>query len=195
MRQEERRARTRTAIVAAARKRFGEVGFADTTIDGIAAAADVAKGAVYHHFASKEALFASVFEAVSTELVAKVAASARPEADPLDNLVRATRTYFALCADPPVARITLQDAPGVLGYERWRQLDAAHFGGLVSGGLQAAMRAGAIDEQPLAPLANIVLAAIQAAALDCAAQDDFETAAEAYLQSFVAILQGLAASD
>lgn len=192
MRQDERRSKTRAAILAAATEKFGSVGFAETTVDSIASDASVAKGAVYHHFKNKDELFERVCEGVSSDLAKSVASAAQTEGKPLQSLMDATRIYFRLCSDPSIARITLQDAPSVLGYERWRALDTAHFGGLVTGGLGFAMQSGAIASQPLEPLSNIVLAAIQAAALDCAAQDDFDAAASTYVETLEGLLAGLA---
>ena len=71
--QADRRAATRGAIVKAARKLFGNDGFQATTMDDIAAGARVAKGAVYHHFPTKEAVFEAVFEEVSADLVVEIA--------------------------------------------------------------------------------------------------------------------------
>jgi len=192
VRQEERKARTKAAIIAAAKERFGRVGFAGTTVDDVASDAQVAKGAVYHHFSNKRELFECVFEVVSSVLAETVANSARAEQDPIDNLLIATKTYFDLCADPPTASITLKDGPSVLGYERWRELDTAHFGGLLTAGLGAAMQAGKISQQPVEPLSNMFLAAIQAAALDCALQDDFKRAASEYFATFSSIVASLA---
>jgi len=192
MRQEERKAKTRAAIIDAARENFGKIGFAATSIDTVASQAGIAKGAVYHHFRNKEELFECVFEFVSLDVAQSVTASVQSDQGPLENMLLTTAHYFQLCADPPTARITLQDGPSVLGYERWRELDAAHFGGLVTAGLTLAMEADAIAEQPVEPLSHIVLAAIQAAALDCAVQENFETTASRYLASFEAILNGLA---
>lgn len=192
VRQNERKAQTRAAIISAAKEKFGTIGFAGTSVDAIAAQAKVAKGAVYHHFRNKEDLFECVFEIVSSGVAQSVVNSAKPDHGPLENLMLTTERYFELCADPPTARITLQDGPSVLGYERWRELDTVHFGGLVTAGLTSAMQAGAIVEQPVEPLSNIVLAAIQSAALDCAVQENFEAAASQYLASFAAILSGLA---
>ena len=192
MRQKERKARTRAAILAAATESFGTLCFAATRVDAIASQANVAKGAVYHHFRNKEELFECVFESVSSSVAAAVVGRAKSELGPLENMALTTERYFELCADPPTARVTLQDGPSVLGYERWRELDTTHFGGLVTAGLASAMETGTIAEQPVAPLSNIVLSAIQAAALDCAVQKDFEKAASLYLDSFAAILRGLA---
>ncbi|WP_073978078.1 TetR/AcrR family transcriptional regulator [Erythrobacter donghaensis] len=178
--------------MAAATEKFGSLGFAETTVDSIASDASVAKGAVYHHFRNKDELFECVFERVSSDLAQSVASAVRTEGGPLESLMEAVKTYFRLCSDPAIARITLQDAPSVLGYERWRALDTAHFGGLVTGGLGFAMQAGALAPQPLEPLSKIVLAAIQAAALECAAHDDFDAAASTYVETLEGLLAGLA---
>ena len=75
--QSERRATTRAAILKTARHLFGDHGFENTTIDDIAIAARVAKGAIYHHFKTKEALFEAVFTQVSLELATDIARAAR----------------------------------------------------------------------------------------------------------------------
>lgn len=192
VRQEERRAATREAILDAAESLFGEEGYAATTMDDIAALAKVAKGAVYHHFTAKRDVFEAVFEAVSSRLVHSVGAGTRSDVGVIEQMVLATELYFRLCADTATAQITLRDAPGVLGYERWSELDALHFGGQVSAALALAMAAGAIEQQPVEPLAKMFLAAIQAAALNCAQAEDFASAAVPYISSLKAMLSGLA---
>lgn len=194
MKQEERREATRALIVAVATECFGKAGYEKTTIDNIALKANIAKGAVYHHFRSKRDLFEAVFDAASARLAQTVATTVRTDENVIRTLVSSTEAYFGLCADPAIAQITLRDAPAVLGFERWRELDARHFGGLVSAGLASAMQAGAIERQPVMPLSQMFLASIQAAALACAAQDDFDAAALPYLGSLESILNGLAAS-
>src|SRR5438309_2321942 len=81
--QAERRAATSEAILTAARRLFGTQGFAATTMDEIAEGARVAKGAVYHHFKTKEAVFEAVFDLVSRDLVAEIDSTARAEKDVL----------------------------------------------------------------------------------------------------------------
>src|SRR5260370_40954065 len=85
--QAERRAATTEAILKAGRRLFGEQGFAATTIDDIAEAARVAKGAVYHHFATKEAVFEAVFDQVSHDLVLEIDRAARTQKDLLAAMV------------------------------------------------------------------------------------------------------------
>ena len=126
--QAERRAATSEAILAAARRLFGTQGFAATTMDEIAEGASVAKGAVYHHFRTKEAVFEAVFDLVSRDLVAEIDSTARVEKDVLAAMVAGTQHYFAATAKGPTGQIILRDGPAVLGWERWREIDAKHFG-------------------------------------------------------------------
>ncbi|MEL6665430.1 MAG: helix-turn-helix domain-containing protein [Pseudomonadota bacterium] len=189
--QETRRTATRAAILNSAVSLFGEAGFEATTTEQIAVRAGVAKGSIYHHFKSKRDIFEAAFEAVSSNIVTAMIENALPSDDTIGTLVQSMRQFFNLCAEPVTSRILLQDGPAVLGFEGWRRLDALHFGGLVTAALSSAMDAGAIRQQPLGTLSQILLAGIQAAAIDCAAQADFERAASEYLVTFEAILRGL----
>src|SRR5580700_5026506 len=95
--QAERREATRRAIIVAATDLFGSKGFAATTVDDIAAAAAVAKGAVYHYFTTKESIFEAVFEETSVELVKAVTEAAHHEVDVLDAMEAGTHAYFEAC--------------------------------------------------------------------------------------------------
>src|SRR5260370_30496073 len=75
-------AATRRAVLAAARSLFGRKGYAQTSVDEIADAARVTKGAVYHHFAGKEALFRVVLAEVEAEAEARAAPAVDPHASP-----------------------------------------------------------------------------------------------------------------
>ena len=107
--QAERRAATTEAILKAGRRLFGERGFAATTIDDIADAAQVAKGAVYHHFATKEAVFEAVFDSVSRDLVADIERAIRSERDVLAAMVAGTQHYFAACAKGEIGRASCRE--------------------------------------------------------------------------------------
>lgn len=189
--QEERRTTTRAAIINAAQELFGAPGFDATKIDDIAAKAGVAKGAVYHHFKNKNEIFEAVFEQASSEVVAAMIQDVEPGGETLEMLMHSMKCFFDLCAPAHVSRILLLDGPVVLGHADWQRLDAQHFGGLVTLALKEAMEAGAIGRQPLEPLSRVLLGGIQAAAIDCAAQEDFEKAAKSYLQVFEGILHAL----
>ncbi len=190
-RQEVRRETTRSAIVAAAIDLFGHQGYDGSSIDAVAAAAGVAKGAVYHHFPNKRALFASAFDAVSADVAARVADISSDHRDGLGALQTGARVYFEACASAPTQRILLQDGPAVLGLAEWRSIDARHFGGQVRAALGFAMKQAVIRAQPLDAATTLVLGALQAAAIDCAAQDSFKDAAREHLAVFASLLNGL----
>jgi AcrR family transcriptional regulator len=189
--QAERRAATTEAILKAGRRLFGEQGFAVTTMDDIAEAAGVAKGAVYHHFATKEAVFEAVFEQVSLDLVQEIDRAARAERDVLAAMVAGTQHYFAACAKGPACQIILRDGPAVLGWERWREIDARHFGGKIPRALNAAMDAGLIARQPVEPLARLLLGAVTEAAVACAGRSDVLKAGGEYSRAFKSLLEAL----
>jgi AcrR family transcriptional regulator len=189
--QAERREKTQTAIVKAAKRIFGERGFAAATMDDIAAGARVAKGAVYHHFSTKEALFEAVFDQVSRELVADLDRISRAEKDALAAMAAGTQAYFAACSKGATGQIILRDGPAVLGWERWREIDAKHFGGKFPRALEAAMEAGLIARQPIEPLARLLLGAVTEAAVACASGGDIAKTGAEYARAFRSLLDAL----
>jgi AcrR family transcriptional regulator len=189
--QAERRAATTEAILTAARRLFGTQGFAATTMDDIADGARVAKGAVYHHFRTKEAVFEAVFDQVSRDLVGEIDRAARTEKDVLAAMVAGTQHYFAATAKGPTGQIILRDGPAVLGWERWREIDAQHFGGKMPRGLAVAMDAGLIARQPIEPLARLLLGAVTEAAVACAGRADIANAGSEYARAFKSLIDAL----
>jgi len=192
--QADRRAATRAAILKKARDLFGSQGFAATTMDQIATGASVAKGAVYHHFPTKEALFEAVFGLVAAHVAEEVLAASRAEkteTDGLAALVAGTRSYFTACSNGPAAQIILRDGPAVLGWERWRQLDAEHFCGMIPKALAAAMDAGLIARQPVDPLARLLMGAITEAAAACAGRPDLAEAGAEYGAALASMIEAM----
>jgi AcrR family transcriptional regulator len=189
--QSERLATTRAAILKTARQLFGDRGFENTTIDDIAIAAGLAKGAIYHHFKTKEALFEAVFTQVSLELATDIARAARTEKDVLLAIAAGTQLYFAACAKKPIGQIILRDGPAVLGWDRWRKIDMEHFGGQIPHALSAAMEAGLVAKQPVEPLARLLLGAMTEAAVACAGRTDIAKAGAEYGRAFKFLLEML----
>jgi AcrR family transcriptional regulator len=187
--QSERREKTRTAIVKAAKRIFGDRGFAAATMDDIAGGARVAKGAVYHHFKTKEELFGAVFDQVSRDLVIEVDRIARAEKDVLAAMATGTEAYFAACAKGATGQIILRDGPAVLGWERWREIDAKHFGGKFPRALEIAIETGLIARQPVEPLARLLLGAVTEAAVACSTGS--EIAGSDYARAFRRLLDAL----
>ena len=169
--QAERSAATRGALVAAARTRFAARGYAAVSTPEIAEAAGVTRGAMYHQFADKAALFAAVAEAVEAGVTQRMAddvlAAGHP--DPLSALHGAVDAWLAACEEPEVRQVLLLDAPVVLGWAGFRDL-AQHYGlGMTEQMLQAAMDAGQLSPLATRPLAHVLLGALHEAAFVVAA--------------------------
>ena len=126
------------ALLSVARRSFGEHGYARVSLEGVAADARMTKGAVYHHFGSKEALFEGVFRREHRAMIALVMAKSRAATDPVDAILRGVRAYLHAILDPVVRRILLQDGPSVLGWERWRRCEEPGFQQLLEASLRAA---------------------------------------------------------
>src|ERR1035441_1209865 len=105
---------TRRAVLAAARSLFGKKGYAQTSVDEIADAARVTKGAVYHHFAGKEALFRAVLAEVEVEAEARAVGAGDPEGPPIDQIVARVNAYLDAALDEEMRRIALIDGPAVV---------------------------------------------------------------------------------
>jgi len=191
VKQAERLQVTHNAIMQAAGKLFGRRGYAATTVDEIAEMAGVAKGAFYHHFQSKEQLFEMVLHATTAQLAVEVMKKAGSAKDLWDSVAVATEAYFELAAMGPAAQIVLKDGPAVLGWERWREIDAEHFGRAIPTILEAAMHEGLIATQPIEPLARLLLGAATEAAAACAASSAPAETGRAHAKAFRTLLDGL----
>jgi AcrR family transcriptional regulator len=165
---------TRAALMGAARPLFAERGYAAVATEEIVRAAGVTRGALYHHFAGKEELFAAVYEEVEADLVAEIGQVATEAADPLDALHLGAAAFLEACRRPEVQRITLIDAPSVLGWERWREIGLKYGFGLIEEVLKAGMEQGVIEPQPVRPLTHLLLGAMDEAAMLVARSDDRE---------------------
>ena len=182
--QAERRAETRGQLLAAARQLFAERGFAETGTPDIVAAAGVTRGALYHHFADKTALFAAVVEAEHAAVAESIEAAgdAMPE-DPVAALLAGGDAFFAAMRDEGRRRILLVDAPAVLGRAALDEIDARHGLETLVCGLRDAMEAGAIKRLPVEPLAQLFGALFDRAALaPVERQEEFQEAMAAMVE-------------
>ncbi len=166
---------TRAALLASGRALFAERGFAGTAREEIVERAGVTRGALHHHFGTKQDLFAAVFEVLETELAARIAAAAMAGDEPRDQLRRGCHEFLDAALDPAVQRIVLLDAPAVLGWAAWRDVDARYGLGLVTEGLRAvfAVRpAQGAGTRAVEPLGHLLLAALNEAAMLVAGAPD-----------------------
>jgi AcrR family transcriptional regulator len=175
-RQADRSTATRARLVKAARELFAKRPYADVGTEEIVRRARVTRGALYHHFEDKRDLFRAVHEQMEAELVEAIGRQLADVGgdDPVEALRTGVRSYLDACADPAFARITLVDAPAVLGWAEWRRIDEENALGLIVAGLEGGMAAGALRRRPVAPLARLMLGAMGEAGLVIANSPDSE---------------------
>lgn len=185
---------TREGLVAAARSLFGMQGYAETSLDSIAAAAGVTKGALYHHFAGKEELFLVVFEEVKRELSSRLTV-VLPDPDLWRGILAGCRTYIEAHTDPEVQRIVLLDARSVLSHDAWRRVDSEWGAVMFRGAFRRAVNRGIIVPLPLNTLAMIVTGALAEACLLVANSDDPDSSKAESLAVIEQLLHGLRPTD
>lgn len=182
---------TRGALVAAARELFAARGYAGVATEEIVRRAGVTRGALYHHFSGKDDLLRAVLHELARELAEASAAAAVTESDQWRQILAAVEAFLDACTDPAVQRIMMIDAPSVLGWEEWREIDTQYGLGLVKASLQAAMESGLIAEQPVDPLAHLLVGALDEAAMYIARADDVGAARREMGTSVERMLAGL----
>lgn len=185
---------TKAALIDAARELFVSKGYFATGTEEIVVKADVGtRGALYHHFADKEDLFRAVFDQVQADLAAATTVNERDDA--LDLLTAALQQFLDASADnADVQQILLIDGPAVLGWDQWRRLEAVYGLGVITAMLDAAVVQDVIARQPTEPLAHMLLAAVDEAALYIANAPDRRQAHRQARQSLMRLLEGLRTS-
>jgi AcrR family transcriptional regulator len=181
---------TKAALLEAARGLFGEAGYAATSLEDVVARAGVTKGALYHHFGGKAELFQVVYEQVKREVSDEVVAIFL-EPDPWQALLTGSRLMIEAQLDPAVRRIALHDARSVLDWETIRAVETRYGTVGLRGVLRRAVRVGAIDAQPLRPLALLVSGAIAEACFYVADAVDPAAALEEATLLLRRLLEGL----
>src|SRR5215469_3980936 len=191
--QADRSAATRDALVAAARQLFAAHGFAEVSTDAIVAAAGVTRGALYHQFADKTALFEAVLAAVEADIAKRLAeeVAAAGISDPIEALRYSLRMWLDICVEPEILRIALIDGPSVLGWTHWREVCYLHVLGLVRTLVAQGIELGRIRPQPLMPLAHVLMGASDEAALYVAEAADRTQARADMIEIFDQLIQGL----
>jgi AcrR family transcriptional regulator len=183
---------TRAELMRVARALFAERGYAGVGTEEIVARANVTRGALYHHFADKRDLFRAVHEELEQELVASIGEQIAGIDDPWDLAVTGVRAFLDACAgDAALRQIALIDAPAVLGWEEWREVDARYGLGLVEFGLRNGMDAGVFREREVTPLAHVLIGAMTEAALMVANAADPDAARAKADPALLALLEGL----
>jgi AcrR family transcriptional regulator len=166
---------TRAALLKAARRLFAQRGYGSVSLDEVCARAGVTKGALYHHFESKQDLFLAVYEQVEEDLLDAGTSAVPADTDFWASLSLAGRAFLDVCARPDARQIIL-DAPAVLGWAKARAAEERSALGQLQAGVEAAVDAGVIDSSAPAVLAHLLFALFHEAGMTVAASSDAETA-------------------
>ncbi|MGW0181202.1 TetR/AcrR family transcriptional regulator [Nocardia sp. NPDC003345] len=191
--QEDRSRTTRTTLEETGRRLFAERGFAGTSAEQLVSEAGVTRGALQHHYGDKRGLFLAVLEQLEVEITAEIAQSLRaaPADDILVAMASGLNTFLGICERPEFIRIALFDAPAVLGWPAWRELEARHGLGLITTELERARESGLITADAVPVLAQLLLSAVSEAGLIVAHAEDKETARAQTQQSLLLLVSGL----
>ena len=172
-------ASTKRALIDIAEGLFAENGYASTSLDAVVSGARVTKGALYHHFSGKQALFESVFERVEQEASKKIQKALRSQRDPWEKAQVGLRAFLDVVQQARYRRIVIQDGPAVLGYERYREQEERSTFANVVEIVRATLAAGHwdLDDDMLETFARIFFGALSSAGESVATADDPEAAA------------------
>jgi AcrR family transcriptional regulator len=173
-------ASTKRALVEIAEELFTEHGYANTSLDAIVAGARVTKGALYHHFSGKQALFEAVFERVESDASRAINKALKGRKDPWEKAQAGLRAFLAVVQEPRYRRIVIQEGPAVLGYERYREQEERSTFATVVDIVRSVLSAGSweLDEERVQTFARIFFGAMSSAGESVATSDDSEAAAE-----------------
>lgn len=189
-------ASTRKTLLDVAQGLFTEHGYASTSLDAIVAGAEVTKGALYHHFTGKQALFEAVFTAVEAAGTQGITDSMKGHKDPWAKSEVGLRAFLEVVRDPAYRRIVIQEGPAVLGYERFREHEERSSFGVVEELVRGVLGSMALaDPEIVTTFAQVFFGGLQAAGDAVATAADPEAAAsrvEAVLGLILAAMQALA---
>jgi AcrR family transcriptional regulator len=155
---------TRQALVDSATELFTKRGYAATPLDAIVKRARVTKGALYHHFSGKQALFEAAFDAVETTAIGRLSVAVDGDGTAWERAMAGIQAYVSVCLDPAYQRIVIHEAPVVMGWERWREAEEHFSYGLVRATVESLVEAGEIEELPVEVTARVLFGALSAGA-------------------------------
>lgn len=155
---------TRAKLLRRARRLFAARGYAGASTEDLVRTTGLTKGALYHHFGDKEGLFRAVVEHLEGEVADAVATATAAEADPWRRLETACRAYLDASLRPDIERILVLDAPSVLGWHQWCEIDKRYGVAMFDQTLRHAIDAGVVRAQSPETVAQVLLGALNVAA-------------------------------
>lgn len=168
---------TRQHVVTIATRLFAKSGYDGTSIEDVLAETELSRGALYYHFASKEKLFEAVLEALEADIAETLRNASAGLTDPAEGLRAGCDAFLKLASNATVRQIVLVDAPAVVGWQKWREIDARHGFGMMKLSLQAAAAQGRVRADLVDVFAHMLLAAMFETALIISRSDNPKAAA------------------
>lgn len=186
-------ASTRSALVDVAEQLFTANGYTATSLDAIVAGADLTKGALYHHFSGKQALFEAAFEQVESRATAGIAQASDGHGDPWEMARAGLRAFLAAVQEPAYRQIVVVDGPSVLGHERFREQEERSTYGVVDQIVRSVLTSDGrdVDEAMLDTFTRIFFGAMSAAGGSVAVSDEPAAAATRAEAAIGFVLAGL----
>lgn len=156
---------TKRALVKAAETLFTARGYAATSLDAIVADAKVTKGALYHHYSGKQALFEAVFAEVEERASQQILKAVKGVQDPWDKALEGLRAFLRVVQQPTYRRVVVQEGPAVLGYERFREQEERSTFAIVLDMVREVLTAGTweLDDEMLQTFSRVFFGALSAA--------------------------------
>ena len=186
---------TRQRLIVVARELFASHGYQDTSVQEVLDRSGVSRGALYHHFQSKEALFEAVLEEVEREL-ADAIIQASAEATTSGATLRAgSAAFFESAKDPAIRQIVLVDAPNAVGWSTWRAIDTRYGFGLLKAAFRSEAEEGRLPLDLADAYAHILLAALLELGLHIANATDSTRAQQQAQQAIDTLLTRLLSDD
>jgi AcrR family transcriptional regulator len=182
---------TRQALVDSALELFTKRGYAGTSLEAIVRRARVTKGALYHHFTGKQALFEAVFDQVETVAMNRLSKVVAGDGTAWERAIAGVQEFVRVCLEPAHQRIVIHEAPVVMGWERWREAEEQFSYGLVRSTVEALLDAGEIEPLPVEVTARILFGALSAGAEAIASSKDKKRAAADVTRTIVAVMEGM----
>jgi AcrR family transcriptional regulator len=182
---------TRQALVDSAVDLFTKRGYAGTSLDEVVKRARVTKGALYHHFSGKQALFEAAFAQVETRSIESLTAVLTGDGDAWETAIAGLRAYVRKCLEPEYQRIIVHEAPVVMGWERWREAEEHFSFGLLRTAVQLLVDAGEIEELPVEITARLLFGALSAGASTIASSSDPKRTGRDVERAILRVLEGL----
>ena len=185
--------KTRERLIAVATHLFQKHGYADTSINQICAELGITKGALFHHFGSKEGLFLAVWTRLQTDMDAEArtaAIAARSLTDPYASLLAGCRTYLKYAVRADYQTVVLIDGPAVLGHQGWYEKDFDLGAQNMNAGMRYLAKKGIIDEARVRAFAVMLQSALNGAGFALARREPGVTVDGIY-DAFEAMVKGL----